>query len=68
VFSTVNNSLPNQLVNDGKVVAMRFNEQGEKDFSILARVGHGEGRQVQASFQDLLPKDVTEHRSREPSE
>lgn len=39
---------------------MQFNERGEKDFEALARFGHQEGRVVQTSFSDLLPRDLTD--------
>ena len=37
---------------------MQYTEDGQKDFEALARLGHHESRLVQASFTDLLPKDL----------
>lgn len=39
---------------------MQYKETGEKDYEALARLGHHESRLVQASFTDLLPKDLTD--------
>lgn len=39
---------------------MQYKENGEKDYEVLARLGHHESRIVQASFTDLLPKDLTD--------
>lgn len=48
------------LVESGKVIPMRYKETGEKDYESLARLGHHETRTVQASFTDLLPRDLTD--------
>jgi SNW domain-containing protein 1 len=48
------------LVEAGQTIPLAVNERGEKDYEILARVGHAEGRLVQASFSDLLPKHLTD--------
>lgn len=37
---------------------MQYTADGQKDFEALARLGHHESRLVQASFTDLLPKDL----------
>ena len=55
-----NKSLSLSLVENGKVIPMHFKENGEKDFEALARLGHHESRVVQASFTDLLPKDLND--------
>ncbi len=39
---------------------MQYTSDGQKDFEALARLGHHESRLVQASFTDLLPKDLPE--------
>lgn len=42
---------------------MQYKENGEKDYEVLARLGHHESRVVQASFTDLLPRDFTDGQS-----
>lgn len=39
---------------------MQYKENGEKDYEALARMGHHEGRLVQASFTDLMGRDLTD--------
>lgn len=48
------------MVESGKVIPMQYKENGEKDFEVLARLGHHESRIVQTSFTDLLPRDLTD--------
>jgi SNW domain-containing protein 1 len=40
------------------MIPMQYTETGLKDFEALARLGHHETRLVQASFTDLLAKDL----------
>ena len=39
---------------------MQFKGNGEKDFEVLARLGHHESRVIKSSFSDLLPRDVND--------